>query len=324
MVKEPYKPTPSIPLGGFSTPRQRWYRSLGRGPWVWHDGRFVPEDQPLFTAEQWIHAADNALTLPALAYGTQLRLAHVLFDALQRQAELVGIPFPSFLTQETLQQVVTRLLNKNRYFGRVHLQCILFNQPVDVSPSDSALWLAPLGSLLITSRNQGASLFTLQEPWRVALYGAGKRSDRGEQTGIRPLTDTLAYQAARLLRLKPLHEVILLNAHGRIASGLQSQVYVIPQEGTYALTPSMEEGGWFDPLQTLLPQALASLGVHTVKRGALTLSQLFSAKHVLMASSSVGVQRVLGVDDRRYYLPSMEPVIFHLNQRCFPEQRPTP
>lgn len=304
----------AIPPPGFMPPPRRWYRALGKGPWVWIDGRFVPESEPLFTAEEWLYAGMNSIVLEAVAYGTQLRFSPEIYSALQDRALLAGLPFPVGLTHEALTEAVKRLLNKNRYFGLVHLQFTLFLQPLCAKNVD----IMPLASLLITSRSVGKAFYQMGSPYLVGLYEAMRR-EVGPLGGIRGVGDPILFQAARLLRLKKLHECLLLNRKGNVASAIRGKLYIVESGGLAAITPPEEEGGLYLPVEHLMPEVLSVLGVKSLEEDSISIRRLNNAQHLLLLSAADGLQRVLGVENKRYFLQRIEPAVEKLNRLCFPE-----
>lgn len=310
-----FSPLRPLPLPGYRSPRRRWYRSLGRGPWLWFDGRFVAEQDACFTVDQLLSAGLNSVAIDGVAYGTQLRLGHFLWEELQREAHEVGLPFPAGMSYEAIKRAVTDLLNKNRYFGLVHLQFTLLMQFV----TDSSETLLPLPSLMITSRLAGGTIYSEDVPsCALASYGRQRRG-MGTLGGIRTLFDPLLYQGYRLMRLRALDECLVYNTSSRVSGGLRSVLYVTDPEGKRVFTPSHEEGAYYDPIVAVMPEVFSAMGLRGVESTQVSVSDLERAKYIFIASSVSGLRSVSAVDELRYMTCSVGPGRRRLNHLLFPD-----
>lgn len=295
------------------SPGKGWQRK-GTRPWIWFDGQFVRADEPCFTLDDWEDAIQSGLRVSACAYGTQVRMLRPYYELFMAQIEQAGLPVPAHVTESSIGQACTDLLNKNRVFRRADIELQGFLQ---YRHDGLGILRATTGVAIMAKPREVRFYEDLPRGLLLEVY-QGARVALNGLCGIDWLGSPLTWQSQRFASLLGQKSCILINEQNRAAGALGRTLYA--RIGREVYTPPITEGAIYDPIRDIIPDLVRSCRLGVVREAPMPLSLLHAADTVFLASTAHGIERVLGIKMQRYDSRGTEQLTAALNHLFFPEQ----
>jgi branched-subunit amino acid aminotransferase/4-amino-4-deoxychorismate lyase len=243
------------------------------------------------------------------ASGTRLQFFSDHFKRLQRGMELLGMESGSLPDQPRLENIITRLLNKNHLYHGVRVRITVFR--------DSGGYYAP--------GKDSCSFLAETTPLNYHHY---RLNDKGLRTGIfdrivkqndclanLKTANSLLYVMAGLhARKSDMDESLILNAEKRIAESVSSNLFLV-RDGVL-LTPALEEG-CVDGVMRLQVLRLAVNEGMDARETQIGERDLISADECFLTNAISGIRWVVAFGKRRYYNKTSKKISALLNREQF-------
>lgn len=258
-----------------------------KGGYFLLNGRFHKEEEAIFTLADLSRRSEG--------FCEQFRAEHneVLFaEAISRQlmatADTIGIDLTGLIDPEgkLLRKDVSRLLNKNKLFLAAKIE-------IQVYPANGRI------HLLLQAKETERGYFPLKEPGLLlSIY----RDRRKEVTSV-PAYST----AGKLLRQGALQMAealgqpnqILLNTAGAACESITGSFAFL--NDLLVIFPAASSGGYQCAIKEMVRKSAKEAGFQTIEKEHITPEELLSAEELFLFDSCNGIQKVLGLDERRYF-----------------------
>lgn len=248
----------------------------------------VPEglrDWGYFFVEE-MHVAENRIFF-LQEHLQQIRINLDLFEM------LVPIPFQG--EGIAFQRMVSRLLNKNKYYMGAAIRLYIFE--------DSWCVLAePLPNREYTVGEEGIT---------VDVFNRMTKPVHPLSTGHSG-TAALWSIAARYAREKGISCCLIQNDRGFLCEAAGSNLFVL--KGGCLETPSLECGTYHDVIREKVMQAARDAGLKVKSLDKLTFEKIKDADELFIANAARGIQWVKGIHERRYYCRRIMDINRELNR----------
>jgi len=251
--------------------------------WVWHNGLFVLQGQPLFTAANRSFKWGDGLFETATFYKGRLLLAAFHFERLFEGARLLQMH--SSFSEEQLTNAITDLCEKNSCSALARVRIALYRDDANA------------GSCVIEATALPEETAQWSETgWRVVLYPFARKSC--DVFANLKSANYLPYiMAARYATETGADESLVLNTHNRICDGSKTNVFLL--SGTNVYTPALSEGCVAGVMRRYVLQELKRLG-YAVHQQAVTEPMVQEADCVFVTNAIEGLRWVQQFGDKTY------------------------
>jgi len=215
-------------------------------------------------------------------------------ENLEQIFELLRTPAPTFFADKReLYRIVKRMLNKNKFYRS---GIISFNFYISKNKTDSIIQCQAFSEMEFPISAQGLLL---------------------------NFSDTTVFSGNQLHRYSFFHQPqwqiseaeiqntnwqnsIFLNENGAVTHCIGANIFGIKNKTLYI--PSLETGRFTDPILKFVIEAASQAGLEVVQGENLNKDGLLSMKEIFIAGETIGIQWVMGVENKRY-VQSFSPVI---------------
>jgi len=224
---------------------------------------------------------------------------------LKEQANRLNASYPEFMADRNeLKRIIHRLINKNKAFhsGLAHMVVAWNSIPPDV--------------------------FITVEPWQSArfeLRQEGLLIDYAEEvkySGNR-------FNAYRFFNI-PLWNQVMLKSHnqrinGPIILNEREEVVEYPEANIFFITdnslvtPSADTGCYLDPAREKILESAVALGLKTIETSKLNKTHVAGMDEVFIAGESTGMQKIMGIGNKRFTHTQTALLNNQLNRLLFPD-----
>jgi branched-chain amino acid aminotransferase len=263
-----------------------------KGGYFLFNGQFYKEKEPVF------HLAD--LSRRAEGFSEFFRAEHneVLFlesisNHLWATAESTGLDLEGIFDLEgrVLRKDVSRLLNKNKLYLSAKIE-------IQIYPSNGKI------NVILSAEEIERGYYPFKEPGLLLLFYRdhlkGTNADSVYATAdifIR----TAAQRAASALN-RP--NMILLNREECACESIGGSFAYLDQK--QVIFPSDGAGGYRCAIKEQVIKSAKEAGFKPVEKEKLSMDDLLHAEELFLYDSVNGIQKVLGLEDRRYFSPKTQ------------------
>jgi aminodeoxychorismate lyase len=273
------------------------------------NGEMLPAGEPSLVHTNRSFCYGDALFETIHASGTRLQFFSDHFRRLHRGMDLLGMEKDSLPDPARLENIITRLLNKNHLYNGVRVRITVFR--------DSGGYYTP---------GTGSCSFLAETtPLDCDYY---RLNDKGLKTGIFELllkqndsianlktSNSLLYVLAGLhARRSDLDESIILNTEKRIAESTSSNLFLV-RDGVL-FTPALSEGCVDGVMRRQVIRLAIKEGMD-VKETEIYENDLTSADECFLTNAISGIKWVVAFNKRRYYSKTSKKLSALLNSEQF-------
>ncbi len=203
---------------------------------------------------------------------------------IQINLDLFEMPVPIPFQGEGIafQRMVSRLLNKNKYYLGAAIRLYLFEDGWCVLPE-------PMPNREYTINEEGLT---------VDLFDRMTKPVHPLST-VHSGTAALWSIAARYARKKGISNCLVQNDRGFLCEAAGSNLFVL--KGEWLETPSLECGTYHDVIREKVMQAARDAGLKVKSSEELTFEEAQNADELFIANAAQGIQWIKGIHERRYY-----------------------
>lgn len=207
-------------------------------------------------------------------------------ELLKRQAEVLGIPFPTeFKNQRELFRLVKRMLNKNRFYRSGHVLLQIFHDGSSVHS-------------LVSSTTFTDFTFPYNEDGALAAFSSQKKYTPNTLNRWPFFNEKLWQAALAEIKDAAVQQVIIVNEKGSICECAYRNFFVIA--GNKLKTPSYMSGCHENALRILVLEAASKLGLEINESNFVSEEDIYEADEIFCASESNEIQWIMGIEKQRY------------------------
>jgi branched-subunit amino acid aminotransferase/4-amino-4-deoxychorismate lyase len=256
-----------------------------KGGFVLLNGKFHPETEPLFAGvecnilntavKESFRAENNEILFPVENY----------FNILDHLASF-QIPVPAEWDLPRLKKDVSRLLNKNHLFlaARVNLFFLKGKESTGI---------------LFTAEEIPRGFYPLNETGILMdFFDEGFKCD-SPYNNFESSSRYLWISAKISAKNSGKQNLLISNSYKYICEGIGVSFGFWIQNTL--ILPSFESRGYYPPLVKIIGKAAKEKGIEVCMRSSVTKDDLLEADEVFLIDNCLGIQKVLGLQNRRYY-----------------------
>ena len=213
-------------------------------------------------------------------------LFHENLSLIKHQAELLKMPLPRlFKNTRELFRITKRLLNKNKFYRSGYVSFNIFRNGVT-------------SDLLITSSAFPDFEFPFSEKGKLIAVSSQKKHSQNDFNHFGFFNETLWYTT--LLKLHGTHfqNAVLTNEKNRVCECAFSNIYFMKNK--QLITPSLNTGCFNDTLRPLILETARILKFEVIESESVHPDDIKNMDEVFLASEQLGVQWVMGVENKRF------------------------
>ena len=267
---------------------------MDKKSYIWLNGNFVREDEPVLTLSNRAFAYGDGFFETIHAYGTQAKHLNLHFARLQKSAKVLGMEMQPFLTKEFIDSEITRLLNKNRIFGSARVRLSVFRADGGLyTPASNEI------SLSLQSTPLSPNFYPINSKGLVIDIYPDLRKPINILSPIKSC-NALIYTMAGLYKLQnKLDDCLIINDQNRITEAISSNVFVV--KGNTIYTPSLEEGCVAGVMRQVVIDLARRNGFKVNDRVSLEANKLLEADEIFLTNAVSGIQWVVGLRQKRLF-----------------------
>ncbi len=260
-----------------------------KGGYFLLNGRFYKENEPIFTLAEFRQSGGG--------FRESFRAEHneVLFPEsaashLIATAETIGIDLTAHIDPEgrLLRKDVSRLLNKNKLYLAAKIE-------VQIYPSESQT------NIIFSATEAERGYFSFREPGLLLSF---YRDRMKEITGSSAYSTSGIFvrQGARQ-QTEELNQpnMIILNRLGNCCESIDGSFAFLNNDRI--VFPAAGSGGYRCAILKEVIQSAAEAGFQIEERDEIQPEELLQAEELFLFDALSGIQKVLGLEDRRYFSP---------------------
>ena len=258
-----------------------------KGGYLQYNGKFLKESDLLFSGGD-LFRLGVGLHESFRAENNEILFAEEVYEHLNQAARAINLPLPEGFDIFGVQfrRDVSRLLNKNKLYlaARVVVHLFAGSNGTDILMSAEEL---PRGFFPLSANGLLLNIFT-DETKAIGKLG-------NCEPGSRYIWMVAANTAATMSR----HNMIICNSDNFPCEVIGGSFAII-RESTITF-PSAESGGYQATIVAQVANAARQCGFEPVFRENIGSEELLEADELFLMDNCLGIQKVLGLEERRFY-----------------------
>ena len=218
-------------------------------------------------------------------------------DFLCQQLEVFNIEIPDFLiNKRELSRISKRMLNKNKFYrsGIINIQLFIIDTKIDY---------------VISSIGYPEFEFPISKQGLLANFSESKRRSANDLNRHLFYNKTNWRIKRSQLRDSTFQNSILINEKGMVSEGIASNIFMI--KDNVIVTPSLGSGCFEDTIRNLILEVTSEIKLKTLELPNIKKEHILAMDEIFFASEEIGIQWILGVENRR----SVNPVTKQIHQK---------
>ncbi len=208
---------------------------------------------------------------------------HLLATAQSIDADLAGIIDPE---GRLLRKDVSRLLNKNKLYLAARIEIRIFSSDTHIN-------------ILLRSEEIEKGYYPVQEPGLLLSFFRDRLKEIQSMSAYSPAGILVRQGARRMAKALNMTNVILLNTAGHACESLTGSFGYLHKD--LVSFPSASSGGYRCAILDEVIMCAGEAGFQTGERDNITADELLQAEEIFLFDACNGIQKVLGLEDQRYY-----------------------
>jgi len=258
-----------------------------KGGYFLLNGQFHKVEEAVFTLHDISHR-DEGFSERFRAEHNEVLFAASISQHLIESAETTGIDLAGLIDPEgkLLRKAVSRLLNKNKLYLAAFIE-------IQVFPVKDRV------TLLLHAQETDRGYYPLKEPGLLlSIY-----RDRLKEIASTPAYCTsgvlLRQGASSMAKVLGQPNLILLNSDGNCCECINGSFAMV--NDNCVTFPAVSTGGYRCAIKNEVVKSAIAAGFQTIERDNLTPDVLLQAEELFLFDSCLGIQKVLGLEERRYF-----------------------
>ena len=257
-----------------------------KGGFILFNGRFYRETEPLFSSPD-LYRLNTGIRGSIRTENNLVMFAEENFNFLINSLLAIGLPIPFDWDLSRFKRDVSRLLNKNHLFLAAK---VAVNLIPGTSGTDYLLFAEELTRGFFPV-NEGGLL--------IDFYKEGVKSN-STASPYEPSSRFLWMTATRTALLSAQHNLIISNSDGFACESIGGSFGYLNDHS--AVFPAPESLGYSPPLLGVVMECAEQSGYKIIEKKEISHEELLNADELFLIDNSLGIQPVLGLSTRRYYM----------------------
>ncbi|MCK9414274.1 MAG: aminotransferase class IV [Prolixibacteraceae bacterium] len=258
-----------------------------KGGYFLLNGRFHKETDAVFTVADMAQRSEGFCE-SFRAENNEILFAESISSHLLATASTIGVELTELIDADGryLRKDVSRLLNKNKLYLAAKIE-------IQIYPSDSKV------NILLRAEEIPRGYYPNVEPGLLISIFRDQLQESHEISGY-PTSGLFVRQCAAQ-RAKELNQpnIIILNREGNACETLDGSLAYLNQD--QVIFTSELEGGYNCAIRNQLIKSAIDAGFITVVKERISPVELLQAEELFLYNACHGIQKVLGLEDRRYF-----------------------
>lgn len=221
-------------------------------------------------------------------------------DFLCQQLEVFNIEIPDFLiNKRELSRISKRMLNKNKFYrsGIIKIQLFIIDTKIDY---------------VISSTGYPEFEFPISKQGLLVNFSESKRRSANDLNRHLFYNKTNWRIKRSQLRDSTFQNSILINEKGMVSEGIASNIFMI--KDNVIVTPSLGSGCFEDTIRNLILEVTSEIKLKTLELPNIKKEHILAMDEIFFASEEIGIQWILGVENRRFVNPVTKQIHQKLNE----------
>lgn len=274
-----------------------------KGGYILVNGKFHRENEPLFTSLD-LSRLSKEIKESFRTENNFILFAEANYTYLLNALSAVELQAPKDWDLHRLKHDVSRLLNKNHLFLAAKVN-IHFIQGADNT------------DYILTAEEIPRGFYPLNEQGlMIDFYNDGVKSDT-KLNSYEPSSRFLWISASNIAVSKSQHNMILFNKKGYACEGIASSFGYLKDNS--AIFPSQDSCGYQPPLNSTIIKCTKMCGFKVLVKDNISHDDLLNADELFLIDNCLGIQKILGLDSRRYYSAKTTAIALKLKELAMKE-----
>jgi branched-chain amino acid aminotransferase len=274
-----------------------------KGGYILVNGKFHSDNDTLFTSYD-LQRLSMGIKESFRAENNVILFAEENFTYLTKAISNIGFAVPKELDLFRLKHDVSRLLNKNHLFLAARVYIYFFN---GIDSTD----------YLLTAEEITKGFYPLnEEGLMMDFYDGGTKSDTSLNC-FEVSSRFLWLLAAQKALSKSKHNMIISNNKGFACEGIAASFGYINDNS--AVFPSTGSFGYQPPLNSMIIKCAKNCGFRISMKNDISHEDLLNADELFLIDNCLGIQKILGLGNRRYYSTITKTIALKLNELAMKE-----
>jgi branched-chain amino acid aminotransferase len=258
-----------------------------KGGYFLLNGRFHKETDAVFTVAD-IAQREEGFCESFRAEHNEVLFVESISSHLLATASTIGVELTGLIDADGryLRKDVSRLLNKNKLYLAAKIE-------IQIYPSDSKV------NILLRAEEMPRGYYPISEPGLLLSIFTEQLLDIHANSGY--ATSGLFVRQCAARQAKELNQpnAILLSREGNACETLDGSFAWLNQD--HLFFTSEREGGYICAIREQVIQSAKDAGFITVVKDRISPDELLQAEELFLYDACHGIQKVLGLEDRRYF-----------------------
>lgn len=279
---------------------------------IWIDGNILDGNNPALLVNNRSFLYGDGVFETILAYGTEAKHLTLHFARLIKGMKILEIDIPPYLNETFISDTITRLLNKNRYFGNARVRITVFrNSNGFYTPTSNT------AGILIQTQELSTTFYELNKQGYLLDIYTDIKKPINKLSSVKSCNALLFVKAGLYRKANELDDCIILNNEDRVAETISSNIFIV--KGNTIYTPSLAEGCIPGIMREVVCKIASTLGYEINNQVAFSIKALMDSDEVFLTNSINGIRWVLGIKQNRYFCNASKKIIDALNRYTFPK-----
>jgi hypothetical protein len=271
-----------------------------KGGYFLRNGRFYLENESVFTLSE-IKQRGEGFAESFRAEHNEVLFLESIASHLTITAGTIGIDLSGLMDPEgrLLRKDVSRLLNKNKLYLATLVEIQIF-------PSEHNI------NILLSAKEAERGYYPVKEPGLLISFYRVRLKEISTSSNYS--TNGLFVRQGACRRAEELNQtdMIVLNNHGNCCESLYGSFAFLNEDRV--TFPATGSGGYRCAILDQVIQCAKEVGFQTEEREKIDPDELIQAEELFLFDACNGIQKVLGLEDRRYFSPKTKLIAGKLSE----------
>jgi branched-subunit amino acid aminotransferase/4-amino-4-deoxychorismate lyase len=244
------------------------------------------------------------------AFATEPQFLNYHLERLYDNMQLLSMEVPAWFTERNVNQLIVRLLNKNRIFGGAGIRLTVYRDTSERFIPDNGKV-----SYLLESHKLEYNKYELNENGYCVDICNGLIKATGPLASVRNANPLLYLLTGIAGKNNNLDASILLNESGRLVETVNSNIFLV--SGNSIFTPGINQGCIPGIMRRVIIEIAMEAGFKVNDQSNLTPAALNDAEEVFLTNALDGIRWVGAYSQRRYYKKTAKLLTARLNEIAF-------
>jgi branched-subunit amino acid aminotransferase/4-amino-4-deoxychorismate lyase len=271
-----------------------------KGGYFLRNGRFYKEDDTVFTLAEFKQSFEGFSESFRAEHNEVLFLgsiaAHLVATASTIGIDLTGLIDPK---GRILRKDVSRLLNKNKLYLAAKIE-------VQIYTSDNQ------ANIILSAQEVERGYFPVKEPGMLLSFYKERLKEVPATLSYSTTGLFVRQSAKRLAEELNQPDTIILNSQGNCCESIEGSFALVNKD--MVTLPATGSGGYRCAILEAVIQSAKETGFHVEEREDINPDEMLQAEEIFLFDACNGIQKVLGLEDRRYFSPKTKLIAAKLSE----------